>query len=114
MTSETNDEYVVSITPYVMKYLAKSRFFEGLDDLMCPSEESCEARKCGGNYGLAESLLLESGLDRADFDDVFAVLRAQGGFCDCEILYNVVESSRLKAEYWRGRADLSGDQVKRG
>ena len=114
MTSETNDEYVVSITPYVMKYLAKSHFFEGLDDLLCPSGESRQARKCGGDYGLAESLLLELGLDRADLDDVYVVLRAQGGFCDCEILYNVAESSRLKAKYWRGRADCSGDQVKHG
>ena len=24
----------------------------------------------------------------------------QGGFCDCEVLYNVVDESRLKAEYW--------------
>ena len=28
----------------------------------------------------------------------------KGGFCDCEILYNVVEESRLKAEYWQARA----------
>ena len=114
MTSETNDEYAASITPYVMKYLAKSHFFEGLDDLLCPSEESREARKCGGDHSLSELLLLESGLDRADLDDVYAVLRAKGGFCDCEILYNVVESSRLKAKYWRGRADRSGDRVKHG
>ena len=36
--------------------------------------------------------------------DVFHVLMARGGYCDCEILYNAVEVSRLKAEYWRARA----------
>jgi hypothetical protein len=29
----------------------------------------------------------------------------QGGFCDCEILYNVAEQSRLKAEYWMAKAE---------
>lgn len=29
----------------------------------------------------------------------------QGGFCDCEILYNVVENGRLKAEYWTARSE---------
>jgi hypothetical protein len=114
MTSETDDEYVASIMPHVMKYLARSRFFESLDDLLCPSEESCGARKCGGDYGLAESLLLASGLDQADLDDVYAVLRAQGGCCDCEILYNVTDSSRLKAKYWRGQANRLDDQAKHG
>ena len=28
----------------------------------------------------------------------------QGGFCDCEVLYNVLDESRLKAEYWTARA----------
>jgi len=37
--------------------------------------------------------------------DVFHVLMAQGGYCDCEILLNAAESSRLKSEYWRARAD---------
>ena len=35
--------------------------------------------------------------------DVLAVMRFKGGRCDCEILYNVGEESRLKAEYWKGR-----------
>ena len=36
---------------------------------------------------------------------MFHVLMARGGYCDCEILYNAVEESRLKAEYWRARAE---------
>ena len=30
---------------------------------------------------------------------------ARGGYCDCEILYNALDESRLKAEYWRARAE---------
>ena len=32
---------------------------------------------------------------------------ARGGSSDCEILYNAVEESRLKAECWRARAEES-------
>lgn len=27
-----------------------------------------------------------------------------GGFCDCEILYNVAEESHFKSKYWKARA----------
>jgi hypothetical protein len=32
------------------------------------------------------------------------VLAARGGFCDCEVLYNAAEESRLKSEYWKAVA----------
>ena len=35
----------------------------------------------------------------------WAQLMRQGGFCDCEILYNAVEQCRLKAEYWIARSE---------
>jgi len=35
-----------------------------------------------------------------DVRDVLDVLRSQGACCDCEVLYNVAENSRLKARYW--------------
>ena len=43
-------------------------------------------------------------LDTTAMEEVFDVLRSQGGFCDCEVLYNVSESSRLKATYWRDKS----------
>jgi Protein of unknown function (DUF2695) len=42
-------------------------------------------------------------VERTDLDDIFAVLQSKGGFCDCEVLYNVAETSRLKAKYWRSQ-----------
>lgn len=45
------------------------------------------------------------GFSEDELFDVFHVLMAKGGFCDCEILYNAMESSRLKKEYWRARAE---------
>jgi hypothetical protein len=53
---------------------------------------------------ISESILAERGFPAEDLDDIFDVLRSKGGFCDCEILYNAVEESRLKAEYWKARA----------
>jgi hypothetical protein len=51
-----------------------------------------------------ESILVAAGFDRAELEDIFAVLQSKGGCCDCEVLYNVAETSRLKANYWLGRA----------
>jgi hypothetical protein len=31
------------------------------------------------------------------------MLDSQGGCCDCELLYDVAEFSRLKTDYWRNR-----------
>jgi hypothetical protein len=39
------------------------------------------------------------------FDDIYRVLRSRGGACDCEILFNVAGESRLRSDYWKGRAE---------
>jgi hypothetical protein len=33
---------------------------------------------------------------------------AQGGYCDCEILFNVAGGSRFAAEYWSKRQANGG------
>jgi uncharacterized protein DUF2695 len=106
-----SDEFIAAITPDVMKVLESSRFFGRLDDLLSPEDRLLQPEKCDGSFRLSERLLRESGLDEDDSHDVFAVLRAKGSFCDCEVLYNASESNRLKAAYWRKRAaeDPPGD-----
>jgi hypothetical protein len=105
MEDGADNELIASITPDVMKCLVRSRFFEKLDDLLCPVDDSHHRQDCRGNYKLSESVLLASGFERSDLEDIFRVLRSKGGCCDCEILYNAAESNRLKARYWRGRAE---------
>jgi hypothetical protein len=100
-----DNEFLASITPNIMVCLAERRFFETLDNRLCPNETSDAREFCNGNYELSESILRSHGFGDEDIADIFAVLGAQGGFCDCEVLYNVVESSRLKAEYWRAKAE---------
>jgi hypothetical protein len=92
-----------AITPDVMACLAKSRFFEELDNRLCPTDKSISPKRCRGTFEVSELILRSQGFDEAERTDIFTVLRSRGGFCDCEILYNVLKTNRLKAEYWRAR-----------
>lgn len=105
MKAGPNDELTASIVPDVMRCLIRARFFEKLDDVLCPINDSSQPQHCRGDYSLAESVLLASEFERDDLADIYGVLRSKGGCCDCEILYNVAESSRLKTNYWRRAAD---------
>jgi hypothetical protein len=105
MEPDADDELIASIAPDVMKCLVDSGFFDKLDDLLCSDDDSCRHENCRRDYNLSEAVLRASEFDGAARADIFEVLRSKGGFCDCEILYNVVESSRLKTKYWRSRAD---------
>lgn len=89
---------------YWLKCLVRSGYFEKLDDLLSPEDDATPSQSCDGTYKLSESVLLACGFVRDDLDDIFAVLQSKGGCCDCEVLYNVAETSRLKAKYWRSRA----------
>ena len=104
MGIEPDSELTASITDDVMRCLRQAGFFEKLDDLLCPTEVSLPRESCTQGYNLSRRVLLESGFETSDLSDVFEVLKSRGGFCDCEILYNVGESSRLKADHWRSRA----------
>jgi len=104
MDAEPDHDLIASITPDVMLCLHRARFFEKLDDLLCPKQGSNPPQKCSGDFKLSERLLRASDFSTDDLADIFGVLEAQGGCCDCEILYNVSESNRLKSAYWRNRA----------
>ena len=102
---DTDSDLIAAITSDVMVSLRHSRFFEKLDDLLSPTDSSgSSAAQCSGEYKLSESILSAAGYDSKDVADIFNVLRSRGGCCDCEILYNVAETSRLKAKYWQSRA----------
>jgi hypothetical protein len=79
-----------------------------------PKEDSDQREVCDGDYKVSRCILEAAGFDVDDLRDMFAVLRAQGACCDCEVLYNVAESSRLKAEYWKHRAHGSEAKPRHG
>jgi hypothetical protein len=98
-----DDDTIADITPDVLASLLSAGFFSVLDDLFSPVDGSA-GQACHGDFRNSKSLLPELGFSESDFCDIFDVLMGQGGFCDCEILYNAAESSRLKARYWKARA----------
>ena len=95
---------IAAITPDVMGCLGRSKFFEELDDHLSPADKPIAPERCRGTFEISDLILRSQGYDEAARTDIFDVLRSKGGFCDCEILYNVVETNRLKAEYSKARA----------
>lgn len=100
-----DNELIESIAADVLKCLTVSRFFESLDEVMCPEDAGRQRVRCWGDFRNSRLILIRSGFKEEELFDVFHVLMQQGGFCDCEILYNVAEQSRLKAEYWMAKAE---------
>jgi hypothetical protein len=98
-------DLIADITPDVMRALLGAGVFAALDDSLCPEDPARARQQCHGDYRHARAVLLARGFSEDELFDVFHVLMAQGGYCDCEILYNAVEVSRLKSEYWRARAE---------
>lgn len=98
-------ESIADIAPDVMRCLVGAGVFDALDDVLCPADGAHPRGQCHGDYRHARAILLARGFPEDELFDVFHVLMARGGFCDCEILYNAVEASRLKAEYWQARAE---------
>ncbi|HYM00833.1 MAG TPA: DUF2695 domain-containing protein, partial [Blastocatellia bacterium] len=101
-----DEDLIAEITPDVMDCLAGTSFFEGLDDAFCPVEPEAARAACYGDYRGSRAVLEAEGFAEEDeLFDIFHVLMAKGGYCDCEILYNVAKGSRLAGEYWRARAE---------
>ena len=99
-----DEELVNSIAPNVLAVLGRDKFFERLDDLFCPNDDSRKRERCQHSFEISTSVLRDIGFDSEEIRDVIEVLHANGACCDCEVLYNVAEESRLKSEYWKARA----------
>ena len=96
-----DQELIASIAPDVLGALQQKGLFAALDELLCPANEKSEPQECSGDFRYATRALQACGFEQSDSSDVFHVLMEQGAFCDCEILYNVANESRLKTKYWR-------------
>ncbi len=98
----------MSIAPDVLAALEKSGAFSPLDDLMAREDELAGAEPCQGDFRLLKRVLAEKGFGKhGEIDEIFDichVMMFHGAFCDCEVLFNVVETSRLKSRYWIKRA----------
>jgi hypothetical protein len=105
MPADEDDELVEAIASDVMACLYRIDFLGKLDNVLCADDGSTKNVDCSGDFKHSERLLAASGFDSAELEDIFRVLRSKGGYCDCEILYNAVDSSRLKSQYWKNRVN---------
>lgn len=97
-------EFANCIAPRVLEVLRGIHFFELLDDRFCSNGSSQILAKCAHSFAISCEILRALGRDSEEIEDVLAVLSARGASCDCEVLYNVAEESRLKSKYWKQRA----------
>lgn len=95
-----DEERINKITPAIMKILTRVNFFSALDDIMAPQDKEKKGASCHGDFDLSKKILKTHGFTEEEMFDIFHVLMGKGGFCDCEILYNASEGSRLKTRYW--------------
>ncbi len=56
--------------------------------------------ECFGDFRHSKSILTELNFSEDDQFDIFHVLMNEGGYCDCEILYNVFRESEYSKKYW--------------
>src|ERR1039457_4270672 len=96
-----DEELITSIAPDVLRSLRERGFFAALDDVLCPLNDNSQPHPCTGDFREAKQALQVCGFPESDLSDVSHVFMEQGAFCDCEILYNAAEESRLKAQHWR-------------
>ena len=76
-----------------MKCAKASGFFREIDGALCPESPDAQRALCWGDYRHSKPILLRCGFSEAELFDVFHVFMSLGGYCDCEILYNVAETS---------------------
>ena len=101
---EPDDELIRNISPDVLRVLKARQFFSALDDRLSPEDATRKAHVCHGDHEISKAILTDLNFDGQDFNDVLEVLKSQGGCCDCEVLYNVADKSRLRQKYWKDKA----------
>jgi hypothetical protein len=109
---EPDADFIGHISGDVLKLLGGRRFFDFLDDRLCPDVHQQKPCPCVGDYTQTTLVLAGMGFDHQDISEILQVLASQGGCCDCEILFNVAANSRLKSEYWRSRAGAISDSLR--
>src|ERR1700722_9990223 len=77
--------YVESITADVLADLSAKDFFNKLDATVFPNADEV---RCNHSLETSDAILVELGYGNAEREDILAVFRSRGGYCDCEVIYN--------------------------
>jgi Protein of unknown function (DUF2695) len=98
---DSYEQFIADISADVMAVLQKEGFLERLHNEVLPSDSSPST--CKNDFTSAIRLLRSFGHDEADIEDVLGVMRSKGGFCDCEIVFNVADPSPVREKYWKDK-----------
>lgn len=91
-----DQEDIAGIKNIILEVLkVKVDFVKKLDTLFCS-----ESTKCFGDFRHSKKILSELDFSEDEQFDIFHVLMHEGGYCDCEILYNVFRESEYAQKYW--------------
>jgi hypothetical protein len=96
------------VSPHTLELLTRKKLFERLDDRFCPADSTHARAWCQGGFELTARILSEAGIEPEQVEPILQELSANGSSCDCGVLFNAAQESRLKTEYWLTRA-LTGE-----
>jgi hypothetical protein len=96
-----DEELRNDLAAQILAVLGMDRFFEQLDDRLCPATDSQEPNRCSGSYENSISVLREMGINQERMQDVFEMFAEKSASCDCEALYKVAGKSRFESEYMK-------------
>jgi len=91
-------EFIGPVGSDVMGALERSRFFERLDDRLCPADPAQPRVACGHSFANTIRILRDLAIDLNELQDVIGFLRGQGAHCDCEVLSKMAGQSRFKTQ----------------
>jgi hypothetical protein len=94
-----DEETVESIKETILDVIqTKTTFIKQLDSLFTE-----EKAVCFGDFRHAKQVLSDLSFTTDEQFDIFHVFMSEGGYCDCEILYNTFKETEYSKKYWATR-----------
>ncbi len=94
-----DEETIESIKSDVLGIIEKKTdFIEQLD-----FQFSGQNYKCYGDFSHSKKILTNLTFTDEEQFDIFHVFMSEGGYCDCEILYNIFKNTNYSKKYWEKR-----------
>ncbi|MDN3659026.1 DUF2695 domain-containing protein [Ferruginibacter paludis] len=95
-----DDEMLEEITESVLGVLQHKVDFVSILDRLFMKEDTA----CCGDFSHSKKILKQLDFPAEAQFDIFHVLMKKGGYCDCEILFNVFRESEYAQKYWSSRS----------
>lgn len=105
-----HDEQIVdNISSDIMENLHDKGFFKKLQEKMYPGNSEQQPIECKHDFSISKQILYDLDFCANDQFDIFHVLMSKGAYCDCEILYNIIEKDNLRKKYWDEKCKVISD-----